>query len=788
MIYQDASKPVAERVTDLLSRMTLAEKVSQLTSVWAYEIIRNGQINEDKCMAKMGQGLGQITRLGGASSFKPDEAARAANQIQRFLVEKTRLGIPAIIHEESCAGYLTRGANVFPQALGIGASFEPELAQEMGAIIREQMMALGARQALAPLLDITRDPRWGRTEETYGEDRYLTARMGVSYIRGLQSDSLEQGILATGKHFVGYGQSEGGMNWAPAHISRRDLLENFLFPFEAAVKEANLRSIMPGYHELDGVPCHTNQWLLEDLLRQEWGFDGLVVSDYFGINMIFDYHKAAPSKDHAARMALAAGVDIELPSTDVYSTPLIQAVENGLVDASLLDKIVSRVLAMKFRLGLFENPYVAENDVESHFQSALQRAFSRKAAEKSIVLLKNDGTLPLAPGKKKIAVIGPNADSIRNMLGDYSYPAHVESLLDMAEDNFANTELPEDRLSVADAMPPMQSILAGLKAVGGSDISWLYAKGCDVLPEIDKKTGEMRLSDFAEAIQIASQADLSILVLGDKAGLIENCTSGEARDRTSLDLPGQQKELLQAVCAVGKPVVLVLVNGRPYSLSWEDQHVNAIVEAWLPGEEGAAAIADVLFGQVNPGGKLPISFPRTVGQVPVFYAHRPSGGRSHWKGDYVDESSKPLYAFGHGLSYTTFEYSDLVLPAQVAIDGSLELSFSLQNTGSIAGEEVVQLYLHDCSADITRPVQQLYGFKRLMLQPGEKCQVQFTVSTDQMGFYDRDMNVVVEPGEMELMIGSASNDVRLQGLFELSGDKRVVVNKKFASQVKIFKA
>jgi len=763
MIYQDASKPVTERVTDLLSRMTLAEKVSQLTSVWAYEIIRNGQINEDKCVSKMGQGLGQITRLGGASSFKPDEAARAANQIQRFLVEKTRLGIPAIIHEESCAGYLTRGANVFPQALGIGASFEPELAQEMGEIIREQMMALGARQALAPLLDITRDPRWGRTEETYGEDRYLTARMGVSYIRGLQSDSLEHGILATGKHFVGYGQSEGGMNWAPAHISRRDLLENFLFPFEAAVKEANLRSIMPGYHELDGVPCHTNQWLLDDLLRQEWGFDGLVVSDYFGINMIYDYHKAAPSKDHAARMALAAGVDIELPSTDVYSTPLIQAVENGLVDVSLLDKIVSRVLAMKFRLGLFENPYVAENNVESHFQSALQRAFSRKAAEKSIVLLKNDGTLPLVSEKKTIAVIGPNADSVRNMLGDYSYPAHVESLLDMAEDNFANTELPEDRLSVADAMPPMQSILAGLKAVGGSDISWLYAKGCDVLPEIDKKTREVRLSDLTEAIQVASQADLSILVLGDKAGLIENCTSGEARDRTSLDLPGQQKDLLQAVCALGKPVVLVLVNGRPYSLSWEEQHVNAIVEAWLPGEEGAAAIADVLFGKVNPGGKLPISFPRTVGQVPVFYAHRPSGGRSHWKGDYVDESSKPLYAFGHGLSYTTFEYSDLALPAQVAVDGTLELTFSLQNTGPIAGEEVVQLYLHDRSADITRPVQQLFGFKRLMLQPGEKCQVQFTVSTDQMGFYDRDMNFVVEPGEMEVMVGAASNDIRLQG-------------------------
>lgn len=785
MIYKDASKPVAERVNDLLSHMTLAEKVSQLTSVWAYEIIRNGQISEEKCQAKMGQGLGQITRLGGASSFKPDEAARAANQIQHFLVEKTRLGIPAIIHEESCAGYLTRGANVFPQALGIGASFEPDLAREMGEIIREQMMALGARQALAPLLDITRDPRWGRTEETYGEDRYLTARMGVSYIQGLQNDSLEQGILATGKHFVGYGQSEGGMNWAPAHISRRDLLENFLFPFEAAVKEANLRSIMPGYHELDGVPCHTNQWLLDDLLRQEWGFDGLVVSDYFGINMIYDYHKAAPSKDHAARMALAAGVDMELPSTDVYSTPLIQAVENGLVDAALLDKIVGRVLAMKFRLGLFEKPYVAENNVESHFQSALQRAFSRKAAEKSIVLLKNDGTLPLASGKKTIAVIGPNADSIRNMLGDYSYPAHVESLLDMAEDNFANTELPEDRLSVADAMPPMQSVLAGLKAAGGSDISWLYAQGCEVLPEVDKKTSEKKLADFADAITAASQADLSILVLGDKAGLIENCTSGEARDRVSLDLPGQQKALLQAVCALGKPVVLVLVNGRPYSLSWEDQQVNAIVEAWLPGEEGAAAIADVLFGKVNPGGKLPISFPRTVGQVPVFYAHRPSGGRSHWKGDYVDESSKPLYAFGHGLSYTTFTYSHLAVPAQVAIDGTLAITFQLQNTGAMAGEEVVQLYLHDCAADITRPVKQLFGFKRIFLQPGESRQVQFKVSTDQMGFYDRDMQFIVEPGDMEVLVGSSSEDIRLQAPFALTGDRRMVTRKAFASTVEL---
>lgn len=784
MLYKDARQPVEKRVKDLLSRMDLTEKVAQLTSIWVYEIIKDRKVNVDKASIKMGQGLGQITRLGGASNFVPADAAKVANDIQRYLVEETRLGIPAIIHEESCAGYLTRGANVFPQAIGMGASFEPQLAEEMGTIIREQMMALGARQALAPLLDITRDPRWGRTEETYGEDRYLTARMGVAYIRGLQNDNLANGIMATGKHFVGYGLSEGGMNWAPVHLTQRDLLENFLFPFEAAVKEADLRSIMPGYHELDGIPCHTNKWLLDDLLRKEWKFDGLVVSDYFGINMIFDYHKAAADKDNAARMALEAGVDVELPSTDVYSSPLIDAVEKGIVEEALVDRVVSRVLGMKFRLGLFENPYVDETKAAGHFQNSSQRAFSRKAAAQSIVLLKNDGILPLTKKAAKIAVIGPNADSVRNMLGDYSYPAHVESLLDMAEDNFANTELPEDSISVAEAMPAMQTVLAGLRDAGGEQIEWLYAQGCEVLPVVDKVTGLSQKADFSQALDLANQSDLSILVLGDKAGLIGNCTSGEARDRVSLDLPGEQQELLQAVCALGKPVILVLINGRPYSLAWENEHVQAIVEAWLPGEEGAAAVADVIFGQVNPGGKLPITFPRSVGQLPIFYGHRPSGGRSHWKGDYVDESSKPLFAFGHGLSYTCFTYRDLVIPASIPTDGQVEVSLTVTNSGACAGDEVVQLYFHDKLSEITRPVMELVGFKRISLQPEESCRLIFTVSTDQLGFYDREMAFVVEPGELEIMVGSASDDIRLQGLVQLTGSKRLVTRKVFASQVK----
>ncbi len=774
--YRDESLSARDRTRDLMERMTLEEKVAQLSGIWVYEVLTGADFDGAKAAVRMGSGIGQITRLGGASNFTPAIAAARANEIQRFLVERTRLGVPALIHEESCSGYLTRGANVFPQTIGIASSFDDSLARRMGEIIRVQMRALGARQALAPLLDITRDPRWGRTEETFGEDRFLVARMGIAYIDGLQGESLEEGILATGKHFVGYGMSEGAMNWAPAHIPEREMREIYLYPFEAAVREGKLRSIMPGYHELDGIPCHTNRWLLDETLRKEWGFDGLVVSDYFGINMIHDYHKTTGGKHLAARMALEAGVDVELPSTDVYGAPLVEAVRTGVVESSLVDACVARILEVKFGLGIFDRPYVDERAAPACFQTGDQRAFSREAAEKSIVLLKNDGILPLERSARRVAVIGPNADSVRNMLGDYSYPAHVESLIDMASDNFANTALPSGLPRIEDAMPDMDTILEGLRKVSPGT-AFEYAKGCEV-------TGGTT-EGFAEAVKAAENADLVVAVMGDKAGLVDGCTSGEAHDRLSLDLPGHQKALLEAVAATGKRIVLVLVTGRPTALVREAEICSAIVEAWFPGEEGAAAIASVLFGDVNPAGRLPITFPRTVGQIPVYYAHKPSGGHAHWKGDYADGPTKPLFPFGFGLSYTTFEYANLSCPARCDVAGRFTVSLEVTNSGLRDGDEVVQLYLRDVVSDVTRPVAELFGYARVALKAGETRRVSFTVSTDQLAFLDREMRLTVEPGEIAVMVGSSSADTRLAGSIELTGRKRTVARRSFRTETSV---
>jgi beta-glucosidase len=775
--YKNHSLPTAKRIEDLVGRMTLREKVAQLSGIWAYEILKDCRLDLGKSTARMGEGIGQITRLGGSGHAKPEATAKLANDIQRFLAEKTRLGIPALIHEESCAGYLTRGADVFPQAIGVASTFDPSVPERMGEIIREQMLALGARQALAPLLDVARDPRWGRTEETFGEDRYLTSRMGLAYIRGLQGPSMEHGIVATAKHFVGYGVTEGGMNWSPAHIPPREMAEVFLYPFEVAVREGGLRSIMPGYHELDGVPCHTDAWLLGQLLREEWGFDGIVVSDYCGINQVFDYHRAARDKNDAAHAALAAGVDVELPSTDCYGEPLVEVVERGQVDVSLVDRALVRVLRIKFELGLFDEPYVDPAGAAGHFLAKAQRAFARTAAEKSIVLLKNDGVLPLSKVSKRVAVIGPNADEVRNMLGDYSYPAHVESLLEMKGDNVLKMPMPEDLSSAASELPEMDSILAGLRKAA-PEIEFLYAQGCEVLG--GSKEG------FGEALRAAEASDLVIAVMGDKAGLVDGCSSGESNDRASLDLPGRQKELLQALAATGKQVVLVLVNGRPLSLTWEDERMAAIVEAWFPGEEGARAIASVLFGDLSPAGRAPMCFPRAVGQLPVFYSHKPSGGRSHWKGNYIDESTQPLYPFGHGLSYTSFSYGGLSVSEQADIGGDIELSFDLKNVGDRAGEEVAQLYVRSPLVEITRPVQELMGFARVALAQGETKRIAFALPAEQLGFYDAELHYVVAPGEVELFVGSSSRDIRLKGTCALVGERREIRRRaKYSTEVRV---
>ncbi|MDZ7375643.1 MAG: glycoside hydrolase family 3 C-terminal domain-containing protein [candidate division KSB1 bacterium] len=768
-IYRDPSQSVERRTEDLLSRMTLDEKIAQLQSVWGYSLMKNRQtFSIDKARKLLKHGIGQITRPAGGTDLEYGQVAEFVNLVQRFLIEETRLGIPAILHEECLTGWQAKGATIFPQAIGLASTWEPELIETMTKTIRIQLKAINVHQGLAPVLDVARDPRWGRTEETYGEDPYLVAAMGKAYIRGLQGDDLRHAVAATVKHFAGYSASQAGLNWAPAHIPSREFREVFLFPFEVAVREAGGLSVMNAYHELDGIPCGANRQLLTDILRGEWGFTGIVVSDYEAIPMLYEYHHIAKDKMEAGCLALEAGIDIELPELDCYGDQLKAAVQKGLISENLIDRAVARVLRLKFALGIFENPF-AERANSGPLEQPMHRKFALELARKSIVLLKNEGgLLPLNKNLDKIAVIGPNADSWRNLLGDYSYPIIVEfrEILKAKEKNktIDLTSLPNPTVQVV-------TVLEGIKSKVPESAEVLFALGCTV-------TGGST-EGFEAAIAAARQAEVAVVVVGGKSGFVPDCTSGEERDRAELNLPGVQSELVKAIHATGTPVVLVLVNGRPYTLEWEAQHIPAIIEAWLPGEEGGNAIADVLFGDFNPGGKLPITFPAKVGQVPIFYRHKPSARRSHLWIDYVDASSQPLFPFGHGLSYTKFKYSQLkIAPKQVPIAGKVTISLEVQNTGSVKGDEVVQLYLHDLVASVTRPVKELKGFKRIELEPGQKQKVQFELSTDLLAFYDADLKLVVEPGEFEVMIGSSSEDIRLKGSFEVVGEKRFIHGKR----------
>ena len=780
-VYRDPQQPIPARVQDLLCQMTLTEKVAQLGSAWVFQLLSNMAFDPAKASTLMSAGIGQITRVAGASSLKPEDGARVANQIQRFLVEETRLGIPAIVHEECCSGYMARNATCFPQIIGVASTWEPALAEAMATAVRHQMRAAGAQQGLSPVIDVTRDPRWGRVEETFGEDPYLVSQMGVNFVRGLQGDDWHTGVLATAKHFVGYGLPEGGMNWAPAHISRRELREVFMLPFEAAVKEANLQSVMNGYHELDGVPCAASKELLTDILRGEWGFDGLVVSDYFAIAEIQRTHRVTDSRAKAAEIALEAGIDVELPSTDYYGESLVQAVEAGEIDEALVDKIVARHLTMKFKLGLFENPYVDEQAVAAVFDTPAQGQLARDIARKSIILLKNEGDiLPLSPNLANIAVIGPNAHTIRHMIGDYAYLCHAESLQEMtAEQNVFNIPIP-DRVDIVEGFVPMHTVLEGLQARVSPQTTIHYAEGCKIMGDDS--------SGFAEAVAAAQKSEVALLFVGGKSGLTDSCTCGEARDCVDLNLTGLQNELIQAVQATGTPTIVVLLNGRPLTINWAQENVPAILEAWLPGEEGAEALAEVIFGDVNPGGKLPITFPRHVGQVPIYHNHKPSGGRSHWKGAYVDASNKPLYAFGYGLSYTQFQLDNLRLSqTTLTADETVEISLDITNIGQRAGDEVVQMYIQDLFASITRPVQELKGFQRLHLAPGETQTITFTLAASQFGFYNGAMDFVVEPGTVRVMIGTSSDNLPLTADLEVVGDTAVITHKTFFSQVSIGK-
>jgi len=755
--YRDAREGISERVGDLLGRMTLKEKLAQLTSVWSHEILEDEAFDEAKADALIIQGIGQITRLAGATNLRQRGAAKTANEIQRFLTEKTRLGIPAIVHEECLHGLLARDSVCFPQSIGQAATWEPDLVRTMAERFGRELRAAGAHQALAPILDITRDPRWGRVEETYGEDTYLVAELSSAYVRGIQGPDLAvDGVIATGKHMVGHGLPEGGMNHAPAHIGSRELVDSFLFPFEAAVRDAGLRSMMHAYDDVDGVPCVASKYLFTELLRDAWGFEGTVVSDYSGIDEIMTMHGLTQDGPTAASLALEAGIDVELPRTVFYGAVLEEAVTAGLVSQEIVDRAVARVLRSKFELGLFDQAYVTPEKADLPFED--DRALARDIARNSVVLLKNDAVLPLRPGVKSIAVIGPSADSARNMLGDYAHAAHIEALIEMGG---FGSKLP-DWLRVEDELSGHATILSAIRGRLGPSTDVRYAPGCGILGGDD--------AEIDAAVAAAAGAEVAIVVVGDKSGLTEDCTCGESRDRMDIGLPGRQSELVAAVARTGTPVVLVLISGRPLAVESEASTASAVLHAWVPGEEGPEALADVLFGVVNPGGKLPISVPRNSGQIPIYYGHKPSGGRSTWKGPYVDGPSEPLWPFGFGLSYTQFEVRNLKLDrTAVSIGGSFEATVEVANVGSVAGDEVVQLYLRDEEASVTRPIKELRGFKRLRLAPGEVGTVHFQIAVEQLAFTGLDGKLRVEPGRVTVMAGSSSVDLPCKVEIEITG-------------------
>jgi len=731
--YRDRNLPIEQRVTDLLKRMTTEEKVDQIAGGR-----RRARVQADPEAKQIFDQLHGLYQL--ESQVSPHDAAALRNEAQKYLVEKTRLGIPAIFQGEALHGYMAHGSTSFPQVLGLASTWDPQLVKQVFTAAADEMSAAGTNQAFTPVLDLARDPRWGRTEETYGEDPYLVSRMGVAAVTGLQGDDIlidRHHVLATVKHFAVHGQPEGGTNTAPGNYSERVIRETFLVPFEAAVREAHAGSVMASYNEIDGIPSHINHWLLEKVLRQEWGFRGYVTSDGDGLQMLVNTHHVAVDKAEAARKALAAGVDFDLSDGTVYQT-LLEQVQEGTVPEKQLDQAVGRVLTAKFRLGLFENPYVDPDYAQRTTNSPEHKTLALKAAEKAMVLLKNEGNLlPLNQKKiKTIAVIGPNAADVH--LGGYSRgagDANEISLLDGIHD---------------------RASAAGIKV--------LYAEGCKITLGKQGWAGwyedDVKFPDpLAEkatiraAARVARRADVALVVVGENESTNREAWAEQhLGDRDSLNLIGSQEALVRAVVETGKPTVVLLINGRPLSINYVKEHVQAILEGWYLGEQGGAAAANVLFGDVNPGGKLPISFPRNVGELPDYYNHKPSANRS-----YLGNGREPLFPFGWGLSYTTFRFDNLrVEPQSIRPGGNASVRVDVTNTGSREGDEVAQLYIHQQVASVTRPVQELRGFQRVTLKPDEKRTLEFTLTPDALSLLDENMKRVVEPGVFDVMVGPSS--------------------------------
>lgn len=724
---------VSECVRALWQRMTLEEKLAQLVGYW---LDRGGEVvapmQGEMAEAEPGRaladitrdGIGHYTRVYGTRPVDPVERARWLWDEQRRLISATRLGIPAIVHEECLTGLAAWKAATFPTPLAWGAAFDPDLVAEMGAAIGETMRALGIHQGLAPVLDVVADARWGRVDECIGEDPYLVGAVGTAYVRGLQS----AGVHATLKHFLGYSTSRAGRNHAPAVVGPREIADVYLPPFEMALRDGGARSVMNSYADIDGVPVAADPHLLTHVLREELGFDGTVVSDYFSVAFLEVMHGTAADRGEAAAQALAAGIDVELPSGDAYLAPLAERVRAGAVDPAHVDRAVLRVLAQKEELGLLDaDAFADEPPAAIDLDSPRHRDIARRLAAESIVLLRDEGALPLPADARRIAVVGPNADRAEALQGCYSFANHVLAHHPGHPLGFA---IPTVREALAAALP---------------DAEIVHEPGCDVAGDDD--------AGFRPAIDAVAAADVAVVVVGDQAGLFGRGTVGEGNDTESLDLPGRQRELAAAAVATGTPVVLVVLSGRPYVLDWALEGPRApaaVLQAFFPGEAGGEALADILTGAVSPSGRLPVSLPRSAGAQPYRYLRPKLGGPS----DVTSADPTPVRPFGFGLSYTAFAYDDLEVSGSAATDGLLHAAVTVTNTGARAGDHVVQLYGRDVVASVARPAVQLLGFQRVSLERGASARVEFEVPAARFAFSDRRMVRVVEPGDVEMWVAA----------------------------------
>ena len=782
--YQNPALTVSERVEDLLSRMTVEEKVAQIGCVLA----AMGRFRGDMT-TMLKHGIGQIGTLGGC--FSADMNIEFVKTVQDYLLENTRLGIPAMFHLETLNGAQIAGGTTFPIPIGMGASWDDKLLGEVTAAIREETSTSGFRLALAPVLDVSRDPRWGRQGETYGENATLTSAMGAAYVKGLQGDSLTEGVAATTKHFLGYGMSEGGINIAASHINARELREVYAKPFEAAIRLSGLEGVMNAYQEIDGVPVAAAKEILTDILRGELGFKGLTVSDYGSIEKSVICFGLTEDMTEAGILSINAGLDTETPERLCYGDDFTEAVKSGRVDASIVDRAVRRVLTLKFKLGLFETPYANAERHKSALQCDAHIKTSYEMACKSFVLLKNENNiLPLSDKYKKIAVIGKNAESLRNLFGGYSYIATYEMMhsfmtRSMEGGGLEGVVLTEEQLeqqkAIAARMPSVEQSIKlnypGIQSVyqavceGFPDAEVRYARGCGVYS--DDRAG------FDEAVKLAGESEVVILVLGGKNGSGNGCTMGENVDSSDIGLPGVQEELAKAVAATGKSIIIVHMDGRPLSSVWASENAAAILEVWHPSQCGAKAIADTLRGINNPGGKLPVTVARNAGHIPI-YADQRRGSGALYKGisnsgitqGYYNEPGFPLYAFGFGLSYSDFEIGSMELSAnEIKPDEKINVSCTVKNIGAVAGDEVVQLYFTDRVASIVRPNKELAGFARVCLKSGESKKITFTFHADQTAFVGADMKWRVEAGDIDLMIGNSSDNLALKAVLNISETK-----------------